>query len=178
MGCEWTLWCLSSIQLLFFPHKEPKSNARTRKKENTGGFLASSKHYASRQPSYLQQDSPGTGLQRSLWTREVTTCFPVRPPSWWVSFKQQHSRENIFKLLTAKLQRIARKCQKHMQFLKLVLVCFSLAGQGSTNWFLTLVSVQLVEWEQKWYVSCSFLNFKFARVYPSELDTNNPSELT
>ena len=42
----------------------------------------------------------------------------------------------------------------------------------------TLVSVQLVDWEQKSYVSCSFLNFTFARVYLSELAKNNPSELT
>lgn len=50
----------------FFFHNEAKSSARKKKKENTGVFVAGSKGFASRQSSYLQQDSSCTGLQRSL----------------------------------------------------------------------------------------------------------------
>lgn len=123
---------------------------------------------------------PVAGLSRhkqqgSLWTREVTTGFPVRLPLWWLSFKQQYNRQNIFKLPTVKLQ---KNCQELSEALYVIsaagftLFLLSKAKKYELVFHSSVCSAGRVGTKLVSFIYFPQLNF--ARVYPSELRKNNP----
>lgn len=123
---------------------------------------------------------PVAGLSRhkqqgSLRTRAVTTCFPVRLPLWWLSFKQQYKRQNIFKLPTVKLQKNCQELSDASHVISaagFTLFLLSKAKKYELVFYSGVCSASRVRTKLVSFIYFPQLNF--ARVYPSELPKNNP----
>lgn len=73
-------------------------------------------------------------------------------------FQTQHRRENIFQTSNCKASKNCQEVSKAHAVSEASFSLLLLSRARKYKLVSTPVSVQLVQWEQKWYVSCSFLS--------------------